>query len=64
MPNRDQHQKSKSHETRYRWCLTHATDPPRSLVAESHIQAFKQELDRLVTQQTIQVVEKKVGKDR
>ena len=63
MPDRNQKQQiSKSHEIRYWWLLSQGIDTrtpscPRALVAESHVQATKQELIRLFKQKTIQLVE-------
>ena len=72
MPNRKQKQIPKSHEIRYQWLLSQGieisrTPPscPRALVAESHVQASKQELIHLIKQKAIQVVkiEKKKKED-
>ena len=63
MPDRNQNQISKSHKIQYQWLLSQGIEIsrtpscPRALVAESHVQAFKQELIRLLKQKAIQLVE-------
>ena len=58
MPNWKQKQISKSHKIQYQWLLLQGIEIsrtpfppcPRSLVVESHIQKFKQELGCLIKQ--------------